>query len=98
MSIAIEVVSCEVRTVIGKNGSNAGKQFMIPEVTAYVKLPGEKYPTKVQFPVGRDKPQPPPGMYTLDIAASVYVDTNGRLSLRQSPVLVPLPSKQQAQA
>lgn len=95
MSIAIEVVSCEVREVTGKNGPNAGKKFLIPEVTGYVKLPGEKYPTKVVFPVAKGAAQPPAGMYSLDIANSVYVDMNGRLQLRQSPALVPVSSKQQ---
>lgn len=98
MNIAIEVVSTEVRRVIGKNGANAGKEFLIPEVTAYVKLPDEKYPVKVTFAVARDAPHPPAGMYQLDIARSVYVDNNGRLALRQAPALVPIPASKTASA
>lgn len=86
----IEVFKTTVRTVIGKNGDNAGKTFEIPEVTAYVTLPDEKFPVKITFPVPKGAPHPKPGNYEIDWSESVYVDQNNRLTLRQSPRLVPI--------
>lgn len=88
MPIRLEVVSAEVRTVIGKNGANAGKEFKIPEVTAYAHLPGERYPQKVLLGTERGAALPEPGDYILDLERSVYVDQQGRLALSNAPKML----------
>ena len=87
MAIKIEVTKAEVRTIVGKNGANAGKTFHIPEVTAYAHLAGEPYPQKCTFGVERDQPLPALGNYELDMERSLYVDKDGRLAMSGAPKL-----------
>jgi hypothetical protein len=80
--IRIEVTSkIEVKHVIAKKGSNAGKAFEIPEQHCWAHLPGDPHPTRVIRAVGRDAEALKPGMYMLD-PTSIYVDRYGNLAIK----------------
>lgn len=86
--LKIEVTGSYVKHVTGSKGANAGKQFDIPMVRAFVYLPGEKYPTKCDYSVAKGQQAPAEGMYMLG-PESFYVDEYGRIAIKQSLHLLP---------
>lgn len=86
--LKIEVTGGYVKHVTGSKGANAGKEFNIPMVRAFVYLPGEKYPTKCDYSVAKGQTPPNEGMYLLG-PDSFYVDEYGRIAVKQSLHLLP---------
>lgn len=89
MSIKIEVAGSYIKSVTGSKGENAGKQFQIPMVEAYAHLPGERYPIKVDYSLGKGDAAPVAGTYMLG-PKSFYVDQYGALQLRRTLDLMPM--------
>jgi len=90
--LKIEVTGSYIKHVTGSKGANAGKQFDIPMVRAFAWLPGERYPTKCDYSVAKGQQAPAEGFYML-APESLYVDEYGRISVKQSLTLVPLPAE-----
>ena len=90
--LKIEVTGSYVKHVTCSKGANAGKQFDIPIVRAFVWLPGERYPTKCDYSVAKGQQAPTEGFYVLQ-PESFYVDEYGRIGVKQSLVLAPAPAE-----
>jgi hypothetical protein len=92
--LKIEVVKSYTKDVTKKA---TGEVFHIPMVETYAHLPGEKYPIKVEFSVGKGENAPAPGTYMLG-PKSLYVDQYGQLQVRRSLDLIPMSAKPTAAA
>jgi hypothetical protein len=87
------MIKIEVQPGVRTITSKAGKPFRI--ATAYAATLDQqgqpnKYPQRFEFILGRDDPEPAPGLYTL-APASIYVNDRGNLAI--APKLVPVPSR-----
>ncbi|NKF22973.1 single-stranded DNA-binding protein [Solimonas marina] len=81
----IEVTRSYTKEVTKKS---TGEHFSIPMIEAYVLLPGERYPVKIEVPVAKGAKPANPGDYVLG-PGSFYVDQFGRLNVRQNLELLP---------
>ncbi len=93
--LKIEVARSYIKTVTGSKGANAGKTFDIPMVECYAHLPGEKYPVKTDYSLGKGQQAPAPGVYLLG-PGSFFVDQYGALNVRRTLELLPMPAKASA--
>lgn len=87
------MIKIEVQPGVRSITSKTGRAFRV--VTAYAATLDQsgqpnKYPQRFEFILGRDEPEPAPGVYTL-APASLYVNDKGNLAI--APKLVPVPSR-----
>lgn len=90
--LKIEVAGSYIKNVRGSKGDNAGKEFQIPMVESYAHLPGEKYPVRCDYSLGKGDKAPANGQYFIG-PASFYANEYGQLALRRTLELIPIPPK-----
>lgn len=86
------MIKIEVQAGVRTITSKSGRPFRI--ATGYAATVGRdgqpnKYPERFEFILGKDEPDPVPGVYSL-APGSIYVDSRGNLAI--APKLVPVAS------
>lgn len=77
--VKIEIDSTEIDVFSGTS-NRTGKPFSMRKQAAWVHLPGDRYPTRIEMTLDDDSQAYPKGEYKLG-PRSLFVDRFGRLSL-----------------